>query len=352
MPQSDCQPPHHPRRPPARPADDAGFPPRGNRSSRCPAEGRCCCARCTCRSTLHAQHDGRGRRRSTAPSRADRRSHAGGTVSRVVASRHPQFRAGDLVLGNAGWQDYALSDGQDLLALGEMAQPSLALGRAWHARHSPPMSACSTSASPSPATPWSWPRRPARSAPWSGRSPGSRRARGRHRRRRRQMPLRRRRARLRRLPRSPRCRTSPQRLADACPDGIDVYFENVGGEVLDAVLPLLNVGARVPVCGFIAHYNDDDVAHRAEPAAAAVVDAAAEAHPHAGLHHPRPLRRSLRRLPPRHGRVGRRRPESSCARMWSTDWSRRRPRSSACCKGAISASWWCASRKHDLVSEC
>jgi len=46
-----------------------------------------------------------------------------------------------------------------------------------------------------------------------------------------------------------------QRLAAACPDGIDVYFENVGGEVLEAVLPLLNVGARVPVCGFIAHYN-------------------------------------------------------------------------------------------------
>jgi NADPH-dependent curcumin reductase len=47
-----------------------------------------------------------------------------------------------------------------------------------------------------------------------------------------------------------------QQLAAACPKGIDVYFENVGGEVLDAVLPLLNHGARVPVCGFIAHYND------------------------------------------------------------------------------------------------
>jgi NADPH-dependent curcumin reductase CurA len=47
-------------------------------------------------------------------------------------------------------------------------------------------------------------------------------------------------------------------LAAACPAGIDVYFENVGGAVFDAVLPLLNVGARVPVCGFIAHYNDGD----------------------------------------------------------------------------------------------
>jgi NADPH-dependent curcumin reductase len=54
-------------------------------------------------------------------------------------------------------------------------------------------------------------------------------------------------------------RTAPQlaeRLASAAPKGIDVYFENVGGEVFDAVLPLLNVGARVPVCGIISHYND------------------------------------------------------------------------------------------------
>lgn len=45
------------------------------------------------------------------------------------------------------------------------------------------------------------------------------------------------------------------RLRQACPDGIDVYFENVGGAVFDAVLPLLNRFARVPVCGLIAHYN-------------------------------------------------------------------------------------------------
>jgi|TARA_Y100000310_G_scaffold231230_1_gene233747 hypothetical protein len=44
-------------------------------------------------------------------------------------------------------------------------------------------------------------------------------------------------------------------LADAVPEGIDIYFENVGGEVLEAVIPLLNSGARVPICGFIAHYN-------------------------------------------------------------------------------------------------
>jgi hypothetical protein len=52
----------------------------------------------------------------------------------------------------------------------------------------------------------------------------------------------------------------PQALARACPDGIDVYFENVGGAVFDAVLPLLNPRARVPVCGLIAQYNDTDPA--------------------------------------------------------------------------------------------
>ncbi|MFQ6017316.1 MAG: NADP-dependent oxidoreductase [Kiloniellaceae bacterium] len=44
-------------------------------------------------------------------------------------------------------------------------------------------------------------------------------------------------------------------LEKACSKGIDVYFETVGGAVFQAVLPLLNRFARVPVCGLIAHYN-------------------------------------------------------------------------------------------------
>jgi NADPH-dependent curcumin reductase len=47
----------------------------------------------------------------------------------------------------------------------------------------------------------------------------------------------------------------PEHLAAACPRGIDVYFENVGGAVWQAVLPLLNTYARVPVCGLIAQYS-------------------------------------------------------------------------------------------------
>jgi len=47
-------------------------------------------------------------------------------------------------------------------------------------------------------------------------------------------------------------------LAAACPDGCDVYFENVGGPVFEAVLPVLNKGARITVCGMISQYGNTD----------------------------------------------------------------------------------------------
>jgi NADPH-dependent curcumin reductase CurA len=74
-------------------------------------------------------------------------------------------------------------------------------------------------------------------------------------------------------------------LAAACPAGIDVYFENVGGAVLAAVLPLLNIGARMPVCGFVAHYNDAEGLSWPRPVAAIPGGDFAEAGARAGLHH-------------------------------------------------------------------
>ena len=47
-------------------------------------------------------------------------------------------------------------------------------------------------------------------------------------------------------------------LAAACPDGCDVYFENVGGQIFDAVLPLLNQRARISLCGLISQYGNQD----------------------------------------------------------------------------------------------
>ncbi|HEY7038421.1 MAG TPA: NADP-dependent oxidoreductase [Methylomirabilota bacterium] len=48
-------------------------------------------------------------------------------------------------------------------------------------------------------------------------------------------------------------------LKAACPSGIDVYFENVGGDVLRAVMTLLNQNARIPLCGLISEYNATEV---------------------------------------------------------------------------------------------
>jgi NADPH-dependent curcumin reductase CurA len=48
----------------------------------------------------------------------------------------------------------------------------------------------------------------------------------------------------------------PEALAAACPDGIDVYFENVGGKVFEAVLPLLNPRSRISLCGLVSQYGN------------------------------------------------------------------------------------------------
>lgn len=180
----------------------------------------------------------------------------GGTVSRVVASRNAQFSPGDLVLGNAGWQDYALSDGQDLMPLGQMAQPSLALGGlgmpAFTAhvglldigQPKPGETVVVAAATGAVGSVVGQIAR-LKGARVVGIAGGA-----------------------------DKCRHAVEvlgfdacidrhdpefasRLAAACPKGIDVYFENVGGAVFDAVLPLLNIGARVPVCGHIADYNSE-----------------------------------------------------------------------------------------------
>lgn len=180
----------------------------------------------------------------------------GGTVSRVAASKHPQFRVGDLVLGQVGWQDYGLAPGQDLAPLGEMERPSLALGGlgmpAFTAyvglldigRPEPGETVVVAAATGAVGSVVGQIAK-LKGARVVGIAGGIDKC-------------------LHAVEelgfdacvdrRDPRFAA---RLAAACPEGIDVYFENVGGAVFDAVLPLLNIRARVPVCGFIAHYNDE-----------------------------------------------------------------------------------------------
>lgn len=180
---------------------------------------------------------------------------AGGTVNRVASSKHPKFREGDLVLGNAGWQDYALSDGSDLVPLGDAAQSSLALGGLGmpgftahvglldigQPKAGETVVVAAATGAVGSAVGQIAKLKGARAVGIAGGADKCRHA-------------------VEELGfdacidrRDPRF---AELLAATCPDGIDVYFENVGGEVFDAVLPLLNVGARVPVCGFISHYND------------------------------------------------------------------------------------------------
>lgn len=189
-----------------------------------------------------------------APSVALGETMVGGTVSRVVQSRNPQFHAGQLVLANAGWQDYALSDGAELLPLDDLAQPSLALGGLGmpgftayaglldigQPRAGETVVVAAATGAVGAVVGQLARLRGARVVGIAGGADKCRYA-------------------VEELGFDQcldrRDAGLDERLAAACPAGIDVYFENVGGEVLDAVLPLLNIGARMPVCGFIAHYN-------------------------------------------------------------------------------------------------
>lgn len=56
-----------------------------------------------------------------------------------------------------------------------------------------------------------------------------------------------------------------EELIAACPDGVDIYFENVGGAVTKTVVKLLNAGARVPICGYVSNYNDEDITKSESP---------------------------------------------------------------------------------------
>jgi len=180
----------------------------------------------------------------------------GGAVSEVVESRNAAFKPGDFVVGYTGWQEYALSNGRGLRKVDPDAAPlSTALG----VLGMPGQTAyCGLLLIGQPK-----PGETVAVAAASG-AVGSvvgqlAKLKG---------------ARAVGIAGGPeKCRylldelgfdaavdhRAPdfkEALAAACPDGIDVYFENVGGAVWDAVFPLLNTFARVPVCGMVAHYND------------------------------------------------------------------------------------------------
>ncbi len=180
----------------------------------------------------------------------------GGTVSVVEESKNDKFAVGDVVVGRAGWQDYTVTDGADMrkvdrniaplsTALGVLGMPGMTAYTGLLNLGQPKSGETVVVAAASGAV---------------GSVVGQ-------------------------IAKIKGCRTvgiagGPEKcafvteelgfdacvdhrasnlnetLAEACPDGIDVYFENVGGPVLRAVFPLMNMLSRIPVCGMISHYND------------------------------------------------------------------------------------------------
>jgi NADPH-dependent curcumin reductase len=183
----------------------------------------------------------------------------GGTVSRVEASRNKDFAVGDVVLSRAGWQEYAMSDGSGLRKLDPKRAPlSTALG----VLGMPGMTAytgltiigqpkagetvvVAAATGPVGATVGQIAKiKGCRAVGIAGGADKCRYL-------------------IEELGFDAavdhRAPDLPEKLTAACPRGIDVYFENVGGAVWQAVFPLLNDFARVPVCGLIAHYNDTEL---------------------------------------------------------------------------------------------
>lgn len=195
--------------------------------------------------------------RSYAPPVALGAVMTGQTVSVVEASQAPGFQVGDVVLANVGWQDYGLSDGRDLVkidpanphpsyALGVLGMPGLTayvgLLDIGQPRSGETVVVAAATGAVGSVVGQIAKLKGCRVVGIAG---GTRKC-----------------AYAREELGFDDCLDHeaselPERLAAACPQGIDIYFESVGGAVLAAVIPLLNVGARVPLCGLIAWYNLD-----------------------------------------------------------------------------------------------
>ena len=183
----------------------------------------------------------------------------GGTVGEVIVSRHKDFAVGDKVVSHSGWQAYAVADGAGLrkldpaiapvsTALGVLGMPGftayaglLTIGQP---KEGETVVVAAASGPVGSAVGQIARLKGARAVGIAGGAE--------------------------------KCRALieefgfdvaldhyqpdfAEALKAACPNGIDVYFENVGGKVFEAVFPLLNQFARVPVCGLVAQYNSTGV---------------------------------------------------------------------------------------------
>ncbi|AUL98142.1 NADP-dependent oxidoreductase [Vibrio vulnificus] len=179
----------------------------------------------------------------------------GGTVCQVEVSKHAEFEVGEWVLAYTGWQDYAISNGEGLIKLGKQpSHPSYALGVMGMPGFTAYMGLLDIG---QPKEGDTLVVAAATGAVGSmvgqiGKLKGCRV--------------------IGIAGSEEKCQFAKEtlgfdecidhkatdfaeQLAKVCHNGIDIYFENVGGKVFDAVMPLLNTGARIPLCGLISQYN-------------------------------------------------------------------------------------------------
>ncbi|MEJ2036196.1 MAG: NADP-dependent oxidoreductase [Maritimibacter sp.] len=182
----------------------------------------------------------------------------GGTVGRVLASNHPKFAEGDLVMGMTGWQSHAVINGRELRKLDDRVPASTALGvlgmpgfTGWYGLTEigkpKPGETLVVAAAMGPVGSLVGQYAKAKGLRVIGIAGGKE-----------------------------KCdhvvkeygfdacldhrayadsRELRAALKEHCPDGIDIYFENVGGKVLQAVLPEMNVFGRIAICGMVAWYD-------------------------------------------------------------------------------------------------
>lgn len=200
----------------------------------------------------------------------------GGVVAQVAKSRHPDFEEGDIVEGRLGWQEYAVSDGSEgvrkvdpdlapiTTALGVLGMPGMTAYFGLLEVGQPKAGETVVVSAASGAV---------------GGLVGQ-------------------------IARIKGCRTVgiagtdtkcrycreeldydavinhratedwDSALREAAPDGIDVYFDNVGGRILDAVLQQINIHARIPICGMISEYNSPEPELAPRPTRALLVNRA------------------------------------------------------------------------------
>jgi len=183
----------------------------------------------------------------------------GGTVSEVVESRHSAFAPGDHVLGYDGWQEYGMSNGAGVrtldpkeapisTALGVLGMPGLTayvglldIGRP---REGETVVVSAAAGAVGSVVGQIAKIKGCRAVGVAGAEDKCEYV-------------------VRELGFdacvSHRAPNLLEALRAACPAGVDVYFDNVGGDVLKAVLRLINRGARIPLCGLISQYNAVDL---------------------------------------------------------------------------------------------